>query len=144
MLYLSDKGFVHRDLAARNILVSDKDVCKVYNDLPFLIDGGLSVLYCYTDRLLTLGCLETWQMPSTIYQRVGPSPSDGLLQRQCTTVSTRLPVTCGAMAVSSMRYGVSDTNPLKAAQTLKFVNYPIIGCQLSVHILLCRFSRRSA
>ena len=32
MAYLSSKDFVHRDLAARNILVSDDEICKVYNN----------------------------------------------------------------------------------------------------------------
>ena len=44
--------------------------------------------------------------------------SSGRLQRLLRTKSTRLPVTCGAMAVSSMRYGASDTNPLKAIPTM--------------------------
>ena len=33
--------------------------------------------------------------------------------RPSTTRSTRLPVMCGATAVSCMRYGVSDTNHLR-------------------------------
>ncbi len=31
MAYLSNKAFIHRDLAARNILVSDNEICKVWD-----------------------------------------------------------------------------------------------------------------
>ncbi len=37
------------------------------------------------------------------------------VHRPSTTRSTPLPVMCGALVVSCMRYGVSDTNRLKHA-----------------------------
>ena len=39
------------------------------------------------------------------------------LYRPFTTRSTPLPVMCGALAVSCMRYGALDANHLKSAQT---------------------------
>ena len=39
------------------------------------------------------------------------------MHRPSTTRSTPLPVMCGALVVSCMRYGVSDTNHLKNTQT---------------------------
>ena len=41
------------------------------------------------------------------------------LNRPSTTRSTPLPVMCGALVVSCMRYGVSDTNRLKILLILK-------------------------
>ena len=54
MLYLSDKGFVHRDLAARNILVSEKDICKVYTCIYNIMNykvKTISLLRRNVDRL---------------------------------------------------------------------------------------------
>ena len=39
------------------------------------------------------------------------------IHRPSTTKSTPLPVMCGALVVSCMRYGVSDINHLKDTQT---------------------------
>ncbi len=36
MAYLSNKAFVHRDLAARNILVSEDEVCKVFDNIVLI------------------------------------------------------------------------------------------------------------
>ena len=69
MQYLSSKGFVHRDLAARNILVSNDDICKV-SSFAKMISSSLIESVC---RLLTLECLEIWQMGPTMYQKVEKS-----------------------------------------------------------------------
>ena len=37
MQYLSMKSYIHRDLAARNILVTKSNVCKVINQLVFIM-----------------------------------------------------------------------------------------------------------
>ena len=46
MCYLSERGFVHRDLAARNILISNDNICKVY-EVPH-------ILFLVISKLLTL------------------------------------------------------------------------------------------
>ena len=58
-------------------------------------------------RLVILVFLEISNMrESTQPIKVGRSQSSGQPLRPCTTVSTHQPVMSGAMAVSSMRYGV--------------------------------------
>ena len=49
--------------------------------------------------------------------------SSGRLQKPFTTKNTPLPVMFGAMAVCSMRYGVSDANHLRALLILRFINF---------------------
>ena len=69
MQYLSAKGFVHRDLAARNILVSKDNICKVTVTVLFFY--SFIILVHLTNRLLTLACLEIWQMRPTMSPKVG-------------------------------------------------------------------------
>ena len=58
-------------------------------------------------------------MLSTTFQKVVPFLYVGQHRRLCTTASTPLPVMRGALAVYCTRYGVSDTNLSKTAQTHK-------------------------
>ena len=79
------------------------------------------IIYCFTPfsqiRFLTLGCHVIWNRKTTTCLREEKSQSNGQLQRLFSTKSTQLPVTCGAMAVSSTRYGVSDINLSKVTRT---------------------------
>ena len=102
MTYLSGKGFIHRDLAARNILVSHEEMCKVW---PIVYCG------CGPYRLLTLACLELCKTLTTMSLVEGKSLWNGQLQRLSTTRSTPLPVTCGALELSFMKYGQWEASP---------------------------------
>ena len=77
-------------------------------------------------RLVTFGCHVIWKMKTTTCPKEGKCQSSGQLQRLLPTKNTQQPVMCGAMAVSSMRYGVSDTNLLKAR--------PTVGSRGSTHV----------
>ena len=121
--YLSRKNFVHRDLAARNILISSNNTCKVRKKQKLTNNKPVpygSTLYrdtvCEGDihRSVTLGWPEISLRMTTMCPREARSPSSGQLQRHSYSASTPPPVMCGAMAVYCTRYGVSDTNPLKA------------------------------
>ena len=69
MLYLSEKGFVHRDLAARNVLISDKDICKVYScQVETIAKTPITPSYFCNRRLGTLACRVSWKTQSTIVQ----------------------------------------------------------------------------
>ena len=71
-------------------------------------------------RSVILGCHVIWKMKTTTCLKEGKCQSNGQLQRLLPTRNTPLPVMCGAMAVSFMRYGVSDTNLLKATPTGRY------------------------
>ena len=102
MTYLSGKGFIHRDLAARNILVSHEEMCKVaIGYIELLVIENIWLHF----RLQTLACLELCKTLTIMSLVVGKSLWNGQLQRLFTTRSTPLPVTCGALGQSSMRYG---------------------------------------
>ena len=56
-------------------------------------------------------------MHLTTIQKVERFQFGGVLPKQCTTTSTRLPVMCGAMAVCSTRYGAWGSCHSKTTQT---------------------------
>ena len=136
MSYLAAKGFVHRDLAARNILVSEDDVCKVVNILINIIVNDSveyfinlidcwfwDVMWPWGYQLLHLtGRNSSCEMDSPrgmqihTHNNIIINHVSNYYCRPSTTRSTPLPVMCGALAVSCMRYGVSDTNHLNIAQ----------------------------
>ena len=62
-------------------------------------------------------------MLATMFPKEGRSQSNGQHQMPSTTRSTPLPVMCGALVVSCMRYGVSDTNRLKDTLTYRSASY---------------------
>ena len=57
-----------------------------------------------------------------MYHMEGRFPSNGVHQKQYFRESTPQPVMCGAMDVYSMRYGVLDTNLLKATRLKRSVS----------------------
>ena len=72
------------------------------------------------DRWLTLACPGIWQMGCTTYPKVEKFQWSGQLQRPFTTRSIPLPAMSGAMAVCSMRFGVSDTNHSRELEITRF------------------------
>ena len=136
MGYLASKSFIHRDLAARNILVSEDKICKVG-----LIDMTLNeqTMCATVHQLSDFGMSRDVEDENYYVSKGGKVPVKWTAPevrnttssnaawgnyscnvsvmninfcRHSITRSTPLPVMCGAMAVSCMRYGVSDTNHL--------------------------------
>ena len=74
-----------------------------------------------TTRLPILECRGIWLMRISMCLVVAWSLFAGLPLRPSYTSDTLLPVMCGAMDVSSTRYGVLDTSLLKALKLERFV-----------------------
>ena len=119
MAYLSGKGFIHRDLAARNILVSHEEMCKVCLDVYCLPNP----IPLPPSRLLTLACLELCKTLTTMSLVEGKSLWNGQLQRLSTTRSTRLPVMCGALEFSCMKYGLWELHPTFSWLIMRLANH---------------------
>ena len=66
-------------------------------------------------------------MLATMFPKEGRSQSNGQHQKPSTTRSTPLPAMCGALVVSCMRYGVSDTNRLKDTPMYRSADYNIMA-----------------
>ena len=135
MQYLSGKGFVHRDLAARNILVSKDNICKV----PIRVMRGVhwnQSCFVTSFRLLTLECLEIWQMRPTMSPMEVWYQSSGQLQKPFTTRNTPLPVMSGAMAACSMRSGASVGSHLKNWKISRYTHTHVLMYSTSTIIIL--------
>ena len=133
MSYLSSKLFIHRDLAARNILVSKDGACKVYKLLSGIAtccllflqiaDFGMARDLSDTDYYISHGgkIPVKWTAPevSSFYTTTITSYLKYALNRHFIIKNTPLPVMCGALVVSCMRYGVLGIPRSKCIQILK-------------------------